>query len=136
MQSIAGNSSLIADVATKDGLVIASAVFLTDNQTIHYHLGGSNSDYHSLNPNIFLMLAMAEYAGKQKFHQMHIGGGLSMSADDSLYRFKKGFSSNEYKFCIGKKIHNQKLYNIVSSNWRCLTGLEPKILLHYHEGVS
>ena len=36
---------------------------------------------------------------------------------DPLFKFKSGFSKENRKFYIGKKIHNQEIYDQIISIW-------------------
>ena len=130
------DSVKIAEVYTQDKTCIAAAIFLQDETSLHYHLGASDSDYFQLSPNAFLFISAAAQAQQDRLAEFHLGGGLTLDPYDSLFKYKVGFSNTQNDFYIGKKIYNQKAYNKLSKTWQKLTGLEPKILLHYHIEVE
>jgi hypothetical protein len=121
-------------VYTVNDELAACAVFLIDSISWHYHLGASDSNFLNLRPNEFLFFNSAFIAGKAGAKFLHLGGGRNNTSDDSLFRFKKGFSFLHYDFFIGKKIHCGKKYKELSTAWQKRTGKKPYIHLHYHYG--
>ncbi|GAB4274841.1 MAG: hypothetical protein Kow0029_15470 [Candidatus Rifleibacteriota bacterium] len=120
---------------TSNGRIAAAAVFLLDETSMHYHLGGSVKELLLLRPNDFLMFKAAEEASELKKKLLHLGGGLTNHENDALFRFKKGFSNEILPFYIAKIIHQPQIYQQLSERWQKITGLRPAILLHYHYGV-
>ena len=112
---------------------IASSLFLFDELSAHYHLGGSDEEYKDLQGSAFLLWEGAKVAHEMGLECLHIGGGLSLKHEDRLFAFKKGFSSNIKEFYVGKRIINHSLYNAISDAWVAKTGKTPQILLHYHD---
>jgi hypothetical protein len=49
---------------------------------------------------------------------LHLGGGRTSLADDSLLKFKSNFSRTQISFYIGKKIHNPAIYSEVLNQWK------------------
>ncbi|OVE74956.1 hypothetical protein BVX95_00715 [archaeon D22] len=91
---------------------IASALFMHYGKFIHYHFSGSLKEYLSLAPNNFLLFKIIEWAKSNNYKTFHLGGGYS-SADDSLFRFKSGFSKDTNQFYTYSKTHNHEMYNIL-----------------------
>lgn len=90
---------------------ISSALILSYGEYIHYHFSGSDMNYGNLAANNLLLYEAAMWGLRNGFKYFHLGGGYSGN-DDSLFKFKKSFAKNENKkFYIGKKIHNQKIYD-------------------------
>ncbi len=112
---------------------VAASLFLFDELSAHYHLGGSDIEYKDLQGSAFLLWEGAKVANEMGLECLHLGGGLSLSNDDKLFAFKKGFSSKINEFYIGKRIINPVLYNSISESWIEKTGKKPKIFLHYHD---
>lgn len=103
----------------KDGKLICAAIFMYSGSYGHYHLQGSDITYSNLGANNLLLWKVAcemHYLGINEFH---LGGGTGGSADNRLYRFKKGFSSNEKRFHIGKVVFMPKEYKEITRNWEC-----------------
>lgn len=111
---------------------IASSLFLFDELSAHYHLGGSDEEYKDLQGSAFLLWEGAKVANEMGLECLHLGGGLSLNPEDKLFAFKKGFSSNIHEFYIGKRVINHSLYNAISEAWVKITKQKPTIFLHYH----
>lgn len=106
--------------------LIGAALFMYSDWYGHYHLAGSDRTYAGCGINNFLLWNTVRELKKQHVRQFHLGGGTGASADDSLLQFKRSFSRNEKKFCIGKCIFNQKVYGEICSEWeRKNAGLVP-----------
>ena len=71
---------------------------LFDELSAHYHLGGSDTEYKDLQGSAFLLWEGAKVAHEMGLECLHLGGGLSLSPEDKLFAFKKGFSNiiNEF----------------------------------------
>jgi hypothetical protein len=97
--------------------ILSSAIFLLTNEMVHYHLGGSLTQYLFYRPNdLMFYKAVLRYntMGKKCFH---LGGGYS--GNDSLFKFKKNFNKNGVlDFFIGTKIFDEKAYNLLVNKWR------------------
>lgn len=105
-------------VVFSNDVPIASSICLTSENYSHYHLGASYSQYLSLRPNNILFSEMIKKANENEYDFLHLGGGNSKEINDSLLRYKKNFSKNTSDFYIGKKIHNDTIYNKVLNQWR------------------
>lgn len=91
--------SFIIEVKYKD-IVIGSCIFMRGSKLLHYFLSGSDLAYSSYYPTDLMIWASMEYARKNKYRMIVLGGG--RGKNDSLYVFKKGFSNTTYPFYIGK----------------------------------
>ena len=100
-----------------DDIVVGAAMFMTYGDKCHYHLAGSNREKGSLGVNNYLLWKTIEELKKTDVKQFHLGGGTSSSTDDSLFKFKKAFSSQEKDFYIGKWIFNDSVYRDVCFDW-------------------
>ncbi len=125
-----------AGIKNAEGKLIAAGIFLQDSLAAHYHLGASVAEARESQPDAFMLFEAARQAAAAGRKILHLGGGLSLAEDDGLYRFKSGFSKNRHNFYITRKIHRPDLYNEISRQWQRLTGRQPHILLHYHEGFE
>ena len=119
-------------VVFSDNLPIASSICLTSDNYSHYHLGASSTQYLYLRPNNILFSEMIKTTKENQYEFLHLGGGNSEEVDDSLLRYKKNFSKNTSDFYIGKRIHNEIIYNEVLSQWRNKSNKrDSNILLRY-----
>lgn len=127
-------SKALISIALYNGKIpVASSLFLFDEFSAHYHLGGSDDSYKDLQGSAFLLWEAARATHEMGLECLHIGGGLSLEPDDKLFAFKKGFSSRVREFYVGKRIINHWFYQEISRFWVEKNGKEPKILLHYHD---
>lgn len=99
------------------GDALAAGLFFTYETTIHYHLGGSSAEALSLGPNNLLFHHVAVWGQQRGFKRLHLGGGRSNAADDSLLRFKKRFSHRLLSFHIGKRVHDPAQYERLCRLW-------------------
>ncbi len=94
--------------AKLDGITIAQYLIIHAHQTVYYHFGGSSKAYFDMRPNNLLMYEVAMWAKDQGYRWFHLGGGYM--PDDSLYRFKSGFSKdNAWLYTYGL-VHDEARY--------------------------
>lgn len=110
--------------AVLNGEIIASTMIMHRNKYLHYHLSGSRKDYIKLAPNNLLLYKVALWGMENGCKYFHLGGGYRGN-DDSLFSFKKSFSKNGIlDFYIGKKIHNKKVYELLTKELQRLKGID------------
>jgi len=102
------DSVKLFSVMNNIGVHLSKGIFLAFNKYVHYHLGGSWQEYLDMRPNNLLFLKVIEWAKKNGYEKMHLGGGRVQN--DNLFRFKKSFSKLTSPFYIVKKVHNEKIY--------------------------
>lgn len=102
------NSALF--VAEKDGEIIAGGIFTICNGIMQYHLGGTKNEMLKFSPLKLIIDSARIYANEMGCNYFHLGGGYS-GANDSLFKFKAGFSKNFYDFKVWRKIVNIQAYN-------------------------
>jgi len=136
IENLRPEQRFFTNVSAANGETVAAGIFLTDSESAHYHLGASAEGCQQMQPATFMMLEAARHANTAGLALLHLGGGLTLSPDDSLFRFKKGFSGHFRDFFIGRRIHQPEIYNSLSNAWQLLTGRKPSILLHYHYGIK
>jgi len=87
------------------GDTIESAYLLMhDFATAYYHFGGTRALNPEARANNLLMYECARWARGAGFNRYHLGGGVTRAPDDSLFRFKAGFSGGRAPlhvyFCV------------------------------------
>lgn len=115
----------------KDNTIIASAIFVKYGIYFHYHLAGSLKKYLEFAPNNLLIWEAIKLACDSDAKVFHLGGGLSSSADDNLFKFKSSFSKNTANFYIGKRIHNKYVYDYLISEWEHKNNIKANLFLQY-----
>jgi len=103
-------------VAKRDGRWLAAALFLRGTKYLHYHLSGSTEDRQNGASNLLLYEA-AVMGSRHGFSQLHLGGGSTSSAQDSLLEFKKSMGTDCHRFHIGKRIHDRDVYARLKEAW-------------------
>jgi hypothetical protein len=96
--------------------MVCSSIFFHYNDFFHYHLSGRTAKADNT-VNNFLLDEAVKFAQSNKAKTFHFGGGRSSAPDDSLLKFKSNFSKTKVPFFIGKKIHNQGVYDEVVRQW-------------------
>lgn len=97
-----------------EGEIISSAMFMSSDEYIHYHLSATNPAFYSYAANNSILAAAIEYGREQGLKWLHLGGGLSSSEKDNLFRFKRSFGRTENNlkdFYLGKAVFMPEVYN-------------------------
>ena len=111
------NENAFLGTVRLDGKLICAAIFMYEGCYGHYHLEGSDYEYKSLGAGNLLIWESACHMHDLGVEKLHLGGGNSSLADDPLFKYKKAFSTNLAKFCIGKEIYNTKAYDDICLRW-------------------
>ena len=100
-----GRSSLF--FATVDDKVESGCLLMHDFATAYYHFAGTYATRPHLGINNLMVYDTAIWARSTNFSRYHLGGGVTKADDDSLLRFKSGFSDQRAPlytyFCIRDK---------------------------------
>ncbi|HEY9072021.1 MAG TPA: GNAT family N-acetyltransferase [Candidatus Ozemobacteraceae bacterium] len=113
------------------GRLVAAALFLSSAGTLHYHLGGSDASALATAPNDSLMAEAIKIGRNLGLCQLHLGGGATTAADDSLLRFKSGFSSRRAAFRVGKRVHDPERHEQLRQLQRERSGHDSPLFLSY-----
>ena len=79
-------------LARKDEATAAASILMHDFDTAYYHFSGSDARYAEYGAGTLLVFEMAQWAAEAGYRWFHLGGGVSSAPEDSLFRFKSGFS--------------------------------------------
>lgn len=103
-----GDDAFFFYAVYEDTIIAGTLMYVTDKY-MHYHLGGSRMEYRNLFSNNLLFYEASRYACEHGIKKLHLGGG--MSADDSLFAFKKQFNKNgRHPFVVGRMIFDKNAY--------------------------
>jgi predicted N-acyltransferase len=102
-----GNVKLF--IARYNSKIISAALFMHYGDYIHYHFSGSDPEYLYLCSNNLLIYEVALWAKGNGFKLFHLGGGVD-APEDSLFRFKSGFSKHRSTFFTYAKVYNKSVY--------------------------
>ncbi|WP_201558889.1 peptidoglycan bridge formation glycyltransferase FemA/FemB family protein [Psychrobacter sp. 72-O-c] len=105
--------------AYQDDNAIASSIYTICKESgiMQFYLGGTLNDYRNLQPSKLITHIAREWGRKNGYKVLHFGGGLGCSSD-SLYEYKKGFSSQELEFKTWRLISNLEKYTelVIANN--------------------
>ncbi len=102
-------------LAKKDGEIAAGAIFTITNGIMQYHLAGTKEEYVRDTPMKLLLDEARLLANELSLEFLHLGGGVGGSDEDSLFRFKSGFSKEFYRFRTWQFILNKEKYDELSA---------------------
>jgi serine/alanine adding enzyme len=103
-----GSNLFIAEVRDWHGVVASSDLLICHGQRLHGHLAGSSREDARMGSNNLMIWAAAQFAIYQSLAQFHIGGGVS--ADDSLFKFKRSFGGRQLEYGISGLIIDPAAY--------------------------
>lgn len=115
-QTFKGESMLC--LAMLDGKAIAGSMFMFSDDYAHYHLSARDREYSRYAANNLILWYAIQKAKERGCKWFHFGGGTTGNDDDSLLRFKKEFSKTLCEFWIGKRVHNQAVYDQIVEQWK------------------
>lgn len=93
--------------------IISSSMFMCAEKYMHYHLAATNADYYSYSANNIILAKAVEYGREMGLEWLHLGGGLSASDKDNLFKFKRNFGRRENNlkdFYQGKAVFMPGIY--------------------------
>ena len=102
------------------GEIAAAAVFTEGDGLVEYHLGGTSDDWRRAGPSRLLFDAARRFVGGEGGRgnrALHLGGGLG-GGEDSLFRFKTGFSSCRARFATLRWTFDLDANRQIESIWR------------------
>jgi hypothetical protein len=105
--------------------VICGVFFLCCNGIVQAHLGGTKTEYLKLAPIKLVIDTARLWATEQGAHVLHLGGGVG-AKEDSLFRFKTGFSDCRHEFAIWRFVLSPQVYDRLCrerTRWSEQTGL-------------
>ena len=115
-QTFKGKSMLC--LAMLDGKAIAGSMFMFSDDYAHYHLSARDRAYSRYAANNLILWYAIQRAKERGCKWFHFGGGTTGNDDDSLLKFKKEFSKTLCEFWIGKRVHNQAVYDQIVEQWK------------------
>jgi hypothetical protein len=123
--------SLLADtpggarlfICEHEGKPIAGGVFTLCNGIVQWHLSGSRAPSGMPPPTKLVLDVARRWAKEAGAHTLHLGGGVGCRRD-SLYHFKRGFTSREHVFATWRHVVSEDLYMQLTDRARARDGTE------------
>jgi hypothetical protein len=97
------------------GETICAALFVLCDGIVQGHLGGTRSDFVQYSPMKLLLDTVREWGNTVGARIFHVGGGVG-SHEDSLFRFKEGFSHVRHEFFTWRWIVSESEYGKLTSS--------------------
>lgn len=114
-------SKLWLAVVDIGGKTAAAALFIETCGIVEYHLSGSATEFMKERPTKLMLHHMRAWSKARGCTIMHLGGGVG-GTDDSLFRFKAGFSRDRALFQTFRMVVDQQRYDALVDGRRSLTG--------------
>ncbi len=110
--------NLTLNFAMYKGKPIAGSMFMFSKDYAHYHLSGRDKNYYKIAANNAVLWYGIKNAKERGCKWFHFGGGTTGTDDDLLLHFKQNFSKENGEFWIGKRVHNQEVYEQIVEQWK------------------
>lgn len=104
-------------VACKNGEAGAAGIFTLCNKIVQYHLGATESKFLKEAPMKLVFDTVRVWAMRRGAYVFHLGGGVG-GKEDSLWRFKAGFSKRRHAFLTWRWVLNREWYEELCSKKR------------------
>ena len=117
---------------------IASSIYTICKESgiMQFHLGGTLNAYTNLQPSKLITHVARDWGRENRYKLLHLGGGVGASLD-SLYEYKKGFSSQELLFKTYRLIINPIKYAaLVADSWFSENDLNSDFFPLYRKEVT
>jgi len=102
---------------TNDKNIIERGLILIHNGFYsHYHLSGRSSNNDSSLNNFLLDFAIKRSI-ELDCSLFHLGGGTTNDLEDSLFKYKQNFSKTLKSFEVGFRVHNERIYDLITQTW-------------------
>jgi len=88
---------------------IAACIFSVCGGIVELHLGGSLTEFLSKSPFSIAIFHIILWSKKCDHRWVHLGGGVG-GKDDSLLRFKSGFSNKRFQFLTSRLVIDEPKY--------------------------
>lgn len=112
--------------------ITAAALVLEGPTYLHSHLMGYRRDIQTAGMTNILYHGIAVEGSIRGKAILHMGGGLSASEQDSLFRFKESLSPSRANFWLGTLCHNQSEYEELGQKWESKNGPRPKNYFQFY----
>jgi hypothetical protein len=98
-------------LACKDGEIIAGGVFIATKKLMQYHVAGTKAEHMKDTPMKLIVDEARLLANQMNLKYLHLGGGVNGTDEDSLFRFKAGFSDYIFRYKVWKFIADEDVYH-------------------------
>lgn len=121
-------SALHLFVVRFEGKTVSAALFTRWDGIVQYHLSGTLSEYLKFAPAKLLLDTVRLWATQKGSQILHLGGGTAPGPDNSLFRFKAGFSQKRHMFSVWRWVVQPDAYAEacrLRARWNLQHGFQP-----------
>ncbi len=119
------NAQWCLALCTYGGRVVCGGVFSLCNGIVQYHLSATATSFLRAAPMKLLIDGMRLWGCEVRAKWFHLGGGLG-GKEDTLFKFKAGFSDRRHEFLTWRWVRDPDAYeNLVDRRMRRLAKQEP-----------
>jgi len=104
-------------IAEYSGKWIGASFFLKGTTMLHYHLSATDPDARIPGITNQILYSAACYGKQRGLLKLHLGGGRTSVASDSLLKFKKTMGTDSHGFYIGRRIIDLERYTKIRLWW-------------------
>lgn len=108
-------------VVLDQGEVASGGLFTEVNGIVQYHFSATADKYLTSGSSKALLHFMMLWEKNRGNRIMHIGGGLGAN-EDSLFKYKAGFSDTRHPFYTWRMISNPHYFSKLVSSWERISG--------------
>jgi hypothetical protein len=117
LRAALGERLHLAIALSPNGEVAAGTLITTSCGIVQYHLAATADEYRRYSPAKLLVHWVRDWAHERGEKQFHLGGGLG-GREDSLFRFKAGFSTLRADFFTYRLILDSAKYQHLVALWQ------------------
>jgi lipid II:glycine glycyltransferase (peptidoglycan interpeptide bridge formation enzyme) len=117
LRFVLGDNIHLCAIISPEQEVAAAGLFTTVNGITQYHLSGTADKYLKESPSKMLCEAIYAFSKQVGNEFFHLGGGLG-GRNDSLFRFKAGFSNLRLDFFTYRMILDKRKNALLMELWR------------------
>lgn len=96
-------------ISSIDDTIISGVLIVSINDIIQYHVGATKYDFLHLSPMKQNFHEICNWGHERRMKTFHLGGGVG-SKEDSVLKFKSGFSDLRHQFKIWRWVINNEKY--------------------------
>lgn len=117
-----GDAGHLCVVMAPDGELAAAALFSETGGIAQYLFSGTAESYVRVSPTKLLLDAVIEWTHGHGARAFHLGGGVG-AREDSLFRFKSGFSALRGEFLSYRMVLDAEVFARLSGRWAAAAGV-------------
>lgn len=111
----------LCTVLSSERQIAAAGLFMEAGGIVQYHLSGTEEQFTRQSPTKLMLHAATSWARDRGNRVFHLGGGVG-AEEDSLFRFKAGFSPLQKPFFTLRMVTDREKYSLLTNRWSDAAG--------------